>query len=45
MEAVLLDTNIVSYLLKSDTRAALYQKHLDQKLLCISHATMAELYR
>ncbi|HWE92683.1 MAG TPA: PIN domain-containing protein [Tepidisphaeraceae bacterium] len=45
MEAVLLDTNIVSYLLKIDTRAALYRKHLDQKLLCISHATLTELYR
>jgi predicted nucleic acid-binding protein len=40
-----LDTNIVSYLFKRDSRAALYQPHLTGRLLLISFMTLAELDR
>lgn len=42
--AVVLDTNIVSYLMKGDTRAVLYQAHLTGKTLAISFMTVGELY-
>jgi tRNA(fMet)-specific endonuclease VapC len=42
---LVVDTNIVSYLFKGDTRAALYQPHLDGRLLLISFMTLAELDR
>lgn len=43
MSAVLLDTNICSYLLKHDTRADLYARHLEgqQQVLCF--VVVAEL--
>ncbi|HSH82153.1 MAG TPA: type II toxin-antitoxin system VapC family toxin, partial [Herpetosiphonaceae bacterium] len=40
---VLLDTNIVSYLFKRDSRAALYASHLLTKELAIAMMTVAEL--
>ncbi len=43
MSVVLLDTNIVSYILKSDTRAALYAPHLLNQELAIAMMTVAEL--
>lgn len=45
MDAVLVDTNVVSYLLKGDTRGDRYASHLDGRLLHISFVTVAELYR
>jgi tRNA(fMet)-specific endonuclease VapC len=45
MEGVLVDTNVVSYLLKGDSRGDLYRVHLDGKLLYVSFASIAELYR
>ena len=42
-EYVVLDTDIVSYLFKSDTRAALYKDDLVGKLPIISFMTVAEL--
>lgn len=43
---VLIDTNIVSYIFKRDTRALPYlQKHLDGKLWIASFMTLAELQR
>lgn len=43
MSLVLLDTNIVSYIFKRDTRAALYASHLLNQELAIAMMTVAEL--
>ena len=43
MTTVLLDTNIVSYLFKDDSRAALYAPHLLGCELAIAMMTVAEL--
>lgn len=42
---VLLDTNIVSYLFKGDTRAIAYSSHLLHQELAISMMTVAELFQ
>lgn len=42
---VLLDTNIISYWLKQDSRIGLYEKYLDRAQLCLSFVSIAELYR
>jgi predicted nucleic acid-binding protein len=41
--AVVVDTDVVSFLYKSDTRARLYRPHLDGQLPIISFMTLAEL--
>ena len=45
MSTVLLDTNIVSYLFKGDTRAIAYAPHLLNQELAISLMTVAELFQ
>jgi tRNA(fMet)-specific endonuclease VapC len=45
VKAVVVDTNIVSYIFKGDSRGALYQKHLDNAVLILSFQTLAELQR
>ena len=45
MTTVLLDTNIISYLFKRDTRAMLYAPHLLDRELAISLMTVAELFQ
>ena len=45
METVVLDTDVFSFLLKGDTRAALYRSQLSGKRLAICFVTVAELYR
>jgi tRNA(fMet)-specific endonuclease VapC len=45
MNTILLDTNIVSYLFKGDTRAALYEPHLLNRELAIAMMTVAELFQ
>jgi tRNA(fMet)-specific endonuclease VapC len=45
MNTVLLDTNIVSYLFKGDTRSALYEPHLLNRELAIAMMTVAELFQ
>ena len=45
MGMILLDTNIVSYLLKGDTRAKSYEPHLHEQQLAISFMTVAELFQ
>lgn len=45
MSEVLLDTNVVSFLVKNDSRAADYLKLLSGKTAAISFMTVAELYR
>ncbi|MFZ4764376.1 MAG: type II toxin-antitoxin system VapC family toxin [Roseimicrobium sp.] len=42
---MLLDTNIVSYIYKGDSRAAAYQHHLLGHQWYISFMTLAEIYR
>ena len=44
MEVVLIDTDVVSFLFKGDSRISLYQSHLQNKVLAISFMTVAELY-
>jgi len=43
MDPVVLDTDVVSYLFKQDTRGDLYKPHLDGKLGVLSFMTLAEL--
>jgi tRNA(fMet)-specific endonuclease VapC len=43
MDFVLVDTDVVSFTFKRDTRRSLYRGHLDGKLLFISFMTVAEL--
>lgn len=45
MDAVLLDTNIVSFLLKGDSRARSYAPCLQDRMLAISFMTVAELFQ
>lgn len=43
MDSLLIDTDVISYLFKSDTRAELYRPHLHNKLPLVSFMTVAEL--
>ena len=45
MQTLVIDTDVVSYLFKQDSRAAFYQPHLQQALPAISFMTLAELER
>jgi tRNA(fMet)-specific endonuclease VapC len=45
MSAVIVDTDVVSFLTKGDTRAELYRPHLVGKILALSFMTVAELYQ
>ena len=45
MEIVVVDTDVVSYIFKQDTRAAFYEQYLDDKDVLISFFTLAELQR
>lgn len=45
MAAVVVDTDVVSYLLRGDSRAELYRDHLTGNLPVISFMTVAELDR
>ena len=45
MATVVVDTCVVSFLFKGDSRAQLYRPHLADNLLVISFMTLAELYR
>lgn len=42
---MLLDTNIVSYIYKGDSRAAAYQRHLLGHQWFVSFMTLAEIHR
>ena len=44
MKTLLLDTNIVSYLMRSDPMARVYRPHLANHVLAVSFMTVAELY-
>jgi tRNA(fMet)-specific endonuclease VapC len=45
MELVIVDTNVISFMIKADTRREKYRRHLDGRQVCISFMTVAELYR
>ncbi len=45
MNAVLVDTDVVSMIFKQDSRAQLYRPHLTGLLLAVSFMTVAELHR
>lgn len=42
---MLLDTNIVSYIYKGDSRAAAYERHMLGRQCYVSFMTLAEIYR
>ena len=44
MDAVLLDTDVFSYLMKNDTRGNAYRQHVKNKTVAISFVTVGELY-
>lgn len=44
-DAILVDTDVVSYLLRGDTRAERFQQLLNDRRLTVSFQTVAELYR
>jgi len=44
MSALVLDTDIVSYLMRGDTRVQSYRRHLEGKTLAVSFMTVGELY-
>jgi predicted nucleic acid-binding protein len=43
MRSMVLDTDVVSYIYKKDTRAALYEPHLVNAVTVISFMTLAEM--
>jgi len=42
---LVVDTDVVSFFFKGDTRSALYRPHLDGRLLVISFMTVRKRYR
>jgi len=44
MEAILFDTDVFSYLMKGDTRAAVYSPHIKGKTVALSFISIGELY-
>jgi predicted nucleic acid-binding protein len=44
MDKVLVDTNIVSYLMKQHTTATRYFKHIENRIVCVAFVTIGELY-
>ncbi|GIV98529.1 MAG: hypothetical protein KatS3mg057_3186 [Herpetosiphonaceae bacterium] len=45
MNTLLLDTDVVSYLLKQDSRAQLFEPYLREQRLALSFMTVPELYQ
>jgi tRNA(fMet)-specific endonuclease VapC len=45
VEGLVVDTSVVSYLLKGHSLAPRYWEHLKERLLCLSFMSVAELYR
>ena len=44
IDQLVVDADVISFLFKNDTRAKLYEPHLDQRQVVISFMTVAELY-
>ena len=45
MSSVIIDTDVLSFLWKNDTRSELYRPHLSEKIIVISFMTLAEIDR
>lgn len=45
IQRLVVDTDVISFLFKGDTRAKLYEPHLNGRQLIVSFMTVAELYR
>jgi tRNA(fMet)-specific endonuclease VapC len=45
MDGVLVDTDVVSFIFKKDTREDLYRPHLAGKRVCVAFMTVAEVYQ
>src|SRR5687767_2855832 len=45
MRSMVVDTDVVSYIYKKDTRAALYEPHIEDAVTVISFMTLAEMER
>ncbi len=45
IDVVVVDTDVVSFLFKGDTRGQTYRRHLRGKTLAVSFMTVAELYQ
>jgi tRNA(fMet)-specific endonuclease VapC len=45
MTAAVIDTNIVSFIIKADSRAALYKAHMEHRDWILSFMSFAELHR
>ena len=45
MTPLVCDTDVWSFLFKQDTRAEPYRPHLENRVLCVSFQTVAELYQ
>ena len=45
LDVVVVDTDVMSYVFKKDSRADLYERHLAGKELIISFVTLGELHR
>lgn len=43
--AVVVDTDVISFIYKGDTRGALYEPHLNGQFMFVSFMTLAELHR
>lgn len=43
MKTLVVDTDVISYVFKGDTRGALYEQHLQDSALLVSFMTVAEL--
>ena len=42
--AIIVDTDVASFIFKKDTRAALYEPHLNNQFMILSFMTLAELH-
>jgi tRNA(fMet)-specific endonuclease VapC len=43
-DSLVVDTDVVSFIFKKDSRATSYERHLDGKRVCVSFMTVAEVY-
>jgi len=44
MDAVLLDTDVFSFLMRNDSRGNAYKRHIKNKTVSVSFVTVGELY-
>jgi tRNA(fMet)-specific endonuclease VapC len=44
-DSLVVDTDVVSFIFKKDSRATPYERHLEGKRVCVSFMTVAEVYQ